>query len=257
MFSRMLIYVFVFLGFFALLLSTMPTDYLVTSWDLEYQTDKEAAAVFQMANITAYRNLNTTTITWDSSILIDVGLAEGHYIQLWWANEVGRDYFEVRHIHEGPFGLYWEWERLSVTPLYMEQAGISEPYHLGLLRENMVNLWENQVANASYCEWHKSGYYAQTFIMPYNDTWSIGESWDNQYLNVTLGYEFDYNATKINAFNLLGQILFFDAPSLGLGEGAHTTIFEAVIAIPLWIMIAILALILIQSVIPFIKGINE
>lgn len=254
----MVIFTFVFIGFFAVVMGTIPSQFFYSTWNPEYQTDKVAVAMFEAANITAYRQLNSTDITFPGTEQLDVGLADGHFMEVWWGTEYGRNYFEIRHIWPSPLGSWWMmYERLIVTPVYRQQAGISASSPIGLEKEHVENLWENELENASYCEWAVNGYYAQTFIYPYDNSWTIGDAWENHHLNVTIGYEYDWNATSVNAFNILARLLTFQSPDLGLGTGVHATIFNAAIAIPLWVMIAIAILKLIQSVIPFIKGTDD
>jgi len=233
----------------------MDSRFLVASYDPEYQTDKVAAQFFSASNITAFENTNTTYVSYPGSVVVDTGLANGHYIELWWNLVVGIQQFQVRHIWPGPWGLWTEYENLMVIEPYRSQLDDpSIPYFL--VRSDLTTFWENVAVNTSYCEWHRNGYSAQTFIYPFNDTWTIDQSWVNGYLNVTMGYEINLNASNINAFNLLSQMMTFQSPNIGL-TGTANTILNASIAIPLWIMIAILIVKLLQSIIPFIRGIEE
>jgi len=169
---------------------------------------------------------------------------------------------EVRHVWPGFLGIGNNSELLAVIYPYSQDVEVPD---WGLLREygllfpgvdDLAALWENRVENASYCEWQRGGYSTKTFVSPHNDTITITESWLDQNLSLVVGFTYDWNQTNINAFDLLGQILSFQAPSLGL-TGVANTILNAFIAIPLWIMVAIIALKLIQSVIPLIKGTDE
>ena len=58
---------------------------------------------------------------------------------------------------------------------------------------------------------------------------------------------FDKQNTSVNAWNLVGAILFFQMPDV------HPAI-NALIAIPLWVMIAYLVYVLILKAIPFVGG---
>lgn len=239
-------------------MSTMPSEYFVTSWETQYQTDKVTADTFTMANLTAYDQAFTIDLEYGTSESYDMGLASGHKIEFQWVyGYPGGAQISVRHTWPGPFGWWTEFELLRIQPPYVYDIEYSD-YPIALVKADVItNLWENKITNATFAEWAVGGYRANTFISTNNASWTIEESWDNQWLNITTSYEVDYNATQINAFNLLSQILFFQAPSLGLGVGVHATIFNAVIAIPIWIMIAILAIKLIQSIIPFITGIDD
>jgi len=261
----MLIFAFCFIGIFALLLGTMDSRFLaVQSLNSQYQTDKEAAAYFEMANLTAQTYTQFYLLYGPGNSRFEqFNLPPGHAIEFWWDLET-RFYMsipilELRHVWPGFLGLYNNSELLSVIYPYSTNVTVPE---WGLLREygavfpgrdDLLALWENRVENASYCEWQRGGYSTKTFIAPHNTTRTITESWLDGNLSLTVGFSYDWNQTNINAFDLLGQILFFQAPSLGL-TGVTNTILNAFIAIPLWIMIIIISLKLIQSVIPFIKG---
>jgi len=261
----MLIFCFCFIGIFAILLGTMDSRFLaVQSMNADYQEDKEAAEYFAMANLTA-QTYTQFFLPYPSSRFEQFNLPAGHAIEFWWSVEtragpfLGRKVFEVRHVWPGFLGLWNESENLAV--IYPYSLDVTFPAW-GLWRspphnvDDLAALWANRVENASYCEWQKSGYSTKTFIAPHNTTATISESWDHGNMSFTVGFSYDWNQSNINTFNLLGQILFFQAPSLGL-TGVANTILNAFIAIPLWIMVAIIALKLIQSVIPLIKGTDE
>ena len=70
---------------------------------------------------------------------------------------------------------------------------------------------------------------------------------NNGDLSLLLCMNFDQVSTRFNAWNLIGGILFFQMPNV------HP-ILNAIIAIPVWIMIAWLIYILILKAIPFVGG---
>ena len=70
---------------------------------------------------------------------------------------------------------------------------------------------------------------------------------NNGELSLLLCMNFDKTNTSYNAWNLVGAILFFQMPDV------HPAI-NALIAIPLWVMIAYLVYVLILKAIPFVGG---
>jgi len=254
----MVIFCIVTIATWGILLATIDANFLaVQSLNANYQDDKQAANMFEMANLTAqtyqqfyllYGAGNSHTETFN--------LPPGHEIEFWWyEDEIGQytlDIIEVRHTWPGFLGIGRSFERLWIIYPYSDDVFIVQ----GLRRSDLTALWGNRVANASYCEWQRSGYSTKTFISPWNASRTIAQSWDDQNVTFTVGFIYDWNQSNINAFDLLGQILFFQAPTLGL-TGVANTIMNAFIAIPLWVMIAIVALKLIQSVIPLIKGTED
>jgi len=79
-----------------------------------------------------------------------------------------------------------------------------------------------------------------TCVVAYNTTLyaSAEDAWDNEGLSIYFGIQFDNENTGFNAMNLIASILFFDMPNV------HWTI-NTLIAVPLWIAIGYISLILI------------
>jgi hypothetical protein len=73
------------------------------------------------------------------------------------------------------------------------------------------------------------------------------EAWNNNDLHALIGINFDKTNTTFNAWNLIGAILFFQMPDINPA-------LNALIAIPIWILIAWLIYILILKAIPFVGG---
>jgi hypothetical protein len=73
------------------------------------------------------------------------------------------------------------------------------------------------------------------------------EAFQDGNLGVLVGMGIDNTNTRINAWNFIGMLLFFQAPDV------HP-LLNAIIAIPIWIMIAWLIYILILKAIPFVGG---
>ena len=73
------------------------------------------------------------------------------------------------------------------------------------------------------------------------------EAFQDGNLGVLVGMGIDNVNTRINAWNFISMLLFFQAPDV------HP-LLNAIIAIPIWIMIAWLIYILILKAIPFVGG---
>jgi len=73
------------------------------------------------------------------------------------------------------------------------------------------------------------------------------EAFQDGNLGVLVGMGIDNTNTRINAWNFIGMLLFFQAPDV------HP-LLNAIIAIPIWVMIAWLIYILILKAIPFVGG---
>jgi len=260
----MAIFCFIVIGIFGILFGSMDSDFLAAQTpDADVQVDKEAADFFAMVNITA-QSYTSFQLTYPSSRFESFNLPTGHAIEFWWSLEtragpfMGRKVLEIRHIWPQAGGGNLS-VLLAVMPPYSEDVAFPD---WGLWRDPAYNvddlaaLWENEVENFSYCEWQHGGYGLKTFIGPHNAGSTISQSWDANALNFTVGFDYDYNQTSINAFDVMGQIITFQSPDLGL-PGIANTILSAFIALPLWVMTAILALKLAQSIVPLIKGTDD
>ena len=87
----------------------------------------------------------------------------------------------------------------------------------------------------------------------YNDSWNIGESWDNGYISWYSSYGVDLNQTGLNAWNVLGQLLAFQAPDLGIG-GLGGQLANGALSAAVWAVIAIVVVKITLGVIPFLSG---
>ena len=76
---------------------------------------------------------------------------------------------------------------------------------------------------------------------------NIVDAWANSELWMLIGIGFDQVNTSTNAWNVIGKLLFFQAPDV------HPAI-NALIAIPIWAAIAITIYILVLKAIPFVGG---
>jgi len=260
MFSKLVIFAFSFILIFAVVLTPMPNEYVQASyeaWEGEYQTDKEAEEVFDAHDLIMYDNAASFNLTYQQSHTETLGMVGDHKIEFWWELETGRKMFEVRHIWPGPYGWWTESERLSITQRYID-IGELPPKALGLEKQHLENLWGSAGGNGSYCEWYRGagGIYVNTFIFPYNETWSIGESWDNNNLTVYCSYGVDWNATGLSAFNILANLLFFQSPNLGI-PGLAGNILNSILSGVLWIMIIVVVVKVILGLVPFGSGVDE
>lgn len=256
--SKTFVVVFVFLGTFSLLVSFIPAEFYSYQEDKTYSPtlqDKEATAFFSANNVTVYNttlSLNNDTypfLHYGESQSFDFGLPEGHKIEFWWDVEISQPAFEIRHTSPGPFGWWTEYHRLAVMEPYRSLVG-----HMGWLRKSDLEvLWNNKGGNASYCEFECDHISVKIFISPANSSWTIGESWDNQYLQVFTSYDIHWQQTGVGMFTVLTHLLLFQSPNLGM-SGVGGTILTTIIALFLWACIAIIMFAIITALIPFISG---
>jgi len=115
-----------------------------------------------------------------------------------------------------------------------------------ILEENELN---TDYANEKSKYTAKCSHFEVRCFFGYNETLysSPTDAWDHHGLNILIGINFDQIATTMNAWALIGMILFFEMPDV------HPMI-NFFIALPFWISFAYLIYRLILFAIPFVGG---
>jgi len=260
LFTKIVFFTLVVVGTFGILMTSMDARFIeAQTWAGSYQSDKEAATFFSTHNMSAQAYTQFTLLEgYGNSHSETFNLPNGHEIEFWWAvDDIGPlpdiRLLEVRHTWPGPFGFGRSHENLKVIYPYSDDVELEE---WGLQRQDLVNLWEMYFPNASYCEWAYGGYGTKTFISPNATGNSIGESWDLGNVTMTVGFSYNWTEAHYDVFTILGQMLSFSAPSVGV-PGEIGIIMDFFVSFPLWILIIIALLMLLQSIIPTIRGIPE
>lgn len=260
-FSRMALYIFTFIGVFALLFGFIDGRFFIVSYSSSAGYDADIAETFSLANVTMYNNVGNDNMTYPYSSYHDnsphdwsAGLPSGQYLEVWWENPVYVPPFvrilEFRHIEEVWWGLQIH-DRMTFTGI----SGTVYPDER-LTEYNLLDEYNSATNGSSF--YAQCGHMMVSAIFEYNQTkyTDIEDAWDNDEISYTFSYEVDWNATQVSALTILGKLLTFQSPSLGI-TGIGGTILNMLIAIPIWIMTAILIIKLIQSVIPFIGGVDD
>jgi len=256
MLSKAIVFVFVLLGVWALLVGLIPTDFLTAGFAPTY-ADMETAASFSMANITMYDNLGADNMTYPYSSYDDgptppdweMGLPAGQYFEVWWSESGGARMLEFRHTTN-----VW-WGRAYVS---MDIYGIDDQYvqfRKRIFGDTFGTLTDNWSAEANASVFYTRTPVRSSILLEYNQTafanWQA--AWNAGNISYTLSYEIDWNATGVNAWSLVGQLLTFTAPSLSM-TGIGGVILNAVIALPVWSLIAYLVYKIVAGLIPFLSG---
>jgi len=250
--NKMFVFLFVFLGFSAVLLATMPPQFLALGVEAKYQ-DKEAASFFNAQNVTMYNYTLTINLTKGSSEQFDFGLPEGQQIEFWWDYYVAwpnRDLFQIRHLTDNLWGYWWGWHLLSLTEQFWSRTSLRSG--IGLDRAGLLELFDEK-SNSTYCEWYCDHLMVKLFILTANQSWTLEESWDNGELRLYTSYGIDWTATGTSMWTVMFQLLAFQNPQLGF-PGVGGTILSMGVGLALWGSISLLAFAFITSVIPFIRG---
>jgi len=243
--NKMFVFIFVFFIMFAALLAYMPEDFTILGIEAEVQ-DKEVREYFNEHDITMYNYTVSINLTHASPEQRDFGLPEGQKLEFMWDYHL----LELRHLTDNFWGWWWGWHPLQILEPYATMANVEGYPRLN--KEQLLLLW-NEGYNASYCEFACDHISVKLFVITYNQSWTLSESWDNDKLKLYTTYEIDWSATGTSMWHIMMQLLAFQNPNLGI-PGVGGTILTAGVGGTLWACIALLAFSFITSVIPFIRG---
>jgi len=252
-FSKLLIFCFVFLFSFTLLAATMPSEFIYAGWEATYgDADDEVASYYSMHNITMYQQGEEFVSTYPGSDQFDFpGMGSTNKMEFWWDDSLYEGKcFEVRHLTDEILGFWHGWHRLHFDQTYMSPA---MPWRL--FKYDLEQRWDDALNGSLF--WAECDHARLNIIFQPNGTYTdIGDSWDGNELRILTSFEVDWNATSVSAWTVLGNLLTFQSPDLGI-PGLTGTVFNTLIAGIFTVIVAILIIKVVQSMIPFIKGISE
>jgi hypothetical protein len=199
---------------------------------------------FESIDITSYSEFKNFTIGKDlhSGYWFDLG---GH--SFYWENN-----YPVEALTLYTYGGWWifKWDYNSFK--WYDSNGVerSQWYETGGVVPGWRLGWDSINYSESWTLKQIGGQEVQVSVFwGYNKT-AYASAWHafmNNDLHVLIAIGFDQENTRMNAWNLIGSLLFFQIPEV------HPAI-NAIIAIPIWVMIAWLIYILILKAIPFVGG---
>jgi hypothetical protein len=257
------VFIFIFLGVFAVLIAFMPSDFLIYQTDYIMPTtqDQEVVSYFDANNITVY------TYTWSFDIYYpdgyaynQSGLENGHRIEVFWKNVAGilpYEVLEFRHAYPSPLGDWWLFfNRMKVQEPYLTKMGEMEnpdPNYLGyrIDKTQLIRLSSND--NSSYFI-VSDGTITQNFIVLNPGSYAnLSDAWNAGHLHVLSSFEIDFDAMKPSAWTLLTQVLTFQNPDLGI-PGDAGAIISYIIGAGIWAAIILLIFAAVTAVVPTIPG---
>jgi hypothetical protein len=267
MFTKTAIFIFCFVGIFAVVFSGITPDFYANqaSYTASAGITQEIAETFDLANVTLYGQIGGGNMTFEWSSLIDhpsapqhqAGLPTGQYLEIWWSYYpvpiTPIKYLQFRHTTKG-----W-WTSFLIMQVYYKDGTPIEAREYpgqGLIDSvHLVNAWDDN-SNASVFQTKTP--VTASYLINYNQSKysTITDAWNGGELSYILSYELDLNATQMSIWGLMGALLTFNAPALGIA-GIGGTIITAMIAVPFWVITAILIVKLIFAIIPFVKGVDE
>jgi hypothetical protein len=257
MLSKAILFSFCFLGMFALLFAAVPLEFRAhqQAWSPTYfATDEEVAAFFNAHNITLYSSSSAGALNYPEAVEVQAGLPPGQNLRIWWEDHEIYEYgglmfkslgisYQTQHYFLGVWQ-YWTHEDLH----YLKNGVNRGDY---IVKDVLVNDFETSLNGTYYDARCNSG--IQVSILYTGNETTIGESWDANKLNFMISYELNATASAINMFTLLGEILTFQAPSLGI-SGWLGYLFNQIIAIPIYALSGYLIYKLITGIAPFLSG---
>lgn len=265
MFTRTLIFLFCFIGIFALLVALIPIGFIASPFSSSAGSTKTIASRFDMGNITVYNTRGTDNMTYPYGSLSDapdppqwlIPSTTDDFLEVWWAygspwGKMLQFRHSVRHY------IPWIWYSYHFFAIYYaDTRDLIEGGNTIFNVDQLTTAW-NDESNSSNFYLDCTHIYASVMIGIYNTSrdGSIEEAWINGEMTYAISYEKNWNATNINAFTLLASLIMFQAPDLGIG-GIFGQILNLVIALPFWIITVIAIIKLIQSLIPWIKGVED
>ena len=242
--NKMFVFIFVFFLVFAVLLVTMPTQFILLGIDADVQ-DKEAASFFNAQNVTMYNYTYTIDpLEYGVYNQSDFGLPAGQMIEFQFSWRLA-----ILHLTDNFLGWWVGWHLLLLSEPYATTAA-STNGRLSL--DQLLLLWDEE-ANASYYECGCSHINLKVFVMTANDSWTLTESWNNGELKLYTSYMIDWTATGTSMWHIMMRLLSFQNPDLGI-PGIGGQILTVGFGGALWASIAILVYALITAVIPFVSG---
>ena len=260
-FTPIVVFCFCVLGIFGLFMVSMPSDFLILSdtWNPDY-IEKDVADYYSQNNVTMFESADQFNLTYPDSHASAYGLPDPQQLQTWWGYHAfpywgSGQYLEVRHLKQNLWGWWYDIEYLELSrDTVARVGGIAGQWVVR--KQHLETGWDSD-ANHTFLEWYgTSGVRMTMFVLPSNVSWDIGQAWDQGELSFMISYEIDWNATNLNAWNILFQLLTFQSPNLGI-PGIAGIIFDLILAIPIYICVGIAVIKLIQSMIPFIKGLHD
>ena len=263
--NRVIVVSFVFLGLFTLLFQLMPSEFFSNQADYSIPTsyDNEVVKFYSTHNLTLYKNQWSFNLTRDGHEYLENVPTQGHWIEAHWCWDfVYLDAImeQIHFKHSWPswfFGLWRESHKLELIEPYQVETIYyygTVPYNLpywAISKERLLQLAGEK--NYAFFEMSCGHITANFVITPTNSSWTLEQAWDNGKVHVMMSYEIDWEAMKPTAWTLIGQLLTFKSPDLGI-PGIGGQILSYMIGALLWIAIAITIYTIATRLIPTVRG---
>jgi len=236
------VYIIAALGIFIILITTMPSQFYSISPDYEGHYYPE---FFTQADIEHFRHIASVNVTRNSFPYTDhetinfndeTPAADFKFLVYFMGGPYNK--LQIRHVHY-EFLIFMGAHPLNWL-VYQDEAGRY------ISKTEALEYWDSNTYSAGLHPVFCDHITIKVWLTDPNSTRnSLSDAWDEGELQVTIGFGFSDYETTVGSWALVGQLLMFQAPDV------HPAL-NAIIALPLWGLIAYLAYRLILMAIPFV-----
>lgn len=216
------------LGIFALLIGSMPTGFYAITPSGYYEHDIPSEfSEEEMKTIAFYGNITLTSGVWTTLTLDRSPDFDDIKIDIKWKHWPGVTYDDTVEMHRYWYR-FWGWREMDwLYPLPVEE-------------QTILDNWQDE-HNSSVVLMHDSMWnYITRFGYNHTKYSSMGEALDaGSEIYVYMGTGWEYATTATSGWDLMGRLLVFRMPNMGIGNKEANTVVNGIIALPLWILIAL------------------
>jgi hypothetical protein len=261
MWGKTLAFVIIFILVFGIVVAWIP-EYFGSTADIQDQT---ALTALSAADLIVYSTAGSDNMTYSYSSLTDApgapqwntSLPDGEYLEVWWGEEVGLPYLELRHVHTFLWGyqitdtMHFQYsDGLDATSTLVIPGSGKTRYYLS--EDALVAGWDSE-SNSSKFTANCDHIAVSIMFQPASNYTSISESYEDGFLSYVLSYEWNPDDTGFNIMSLIVRLLTFQGVGVGV-PGSLGNFIDVVISTLFYVAIAVVAYVVITAVIPFIPG---
>lgn len=258
MWGKTIAFLILFILAFGLIVSWIPDSFT----DATIQ-DSEAFGAITAANLIVYENQGADNMAFGYSSYDDgpdppnwnISLAEGEYLDVAWTFSplYGTRYISLTHVGTTWLGFKYIVDFMEVS--YVDGASVDEgvyPHALGITKANLETAWSSETNSSAFTAKCTHASVSIVFKPPSGYT-DIGESFDGEELWYAVSYGWNSESTGFNIMIFITNLLTFQGIGVGV-PGQLGSFIDAVISTLFYIAIAVVAYVIITSVIPLIPG---
>jgi len=166
------------------------------------------------------------------------------FVARWYNDATGR-YIRLLHV---TWEFWWLW-----NGDYLECPDVAEYYgHSSIFKTDLQTAWDSNYNASIFYPFACEHITVKVWFADYNATRNnIGSAWDENHLNIAIGFGFDDYETKLSSWDVMGRLLTFQSPEIFGASGAIATTLNLIVGIPFWVAVAVCIYLLIMEVIPF------